>query len=325
MSDLPGLNPTTAVKLDFEQYARQRQTRLDTHLVNGIPDYSFSLDARLRASLASVGVLRTLGQGLASAVVPLQRQIHQMNGIAVGPRQFPEIQALGEDCARILGIGLPQIFIVPDPSPNGFTYCTGDTDQILVLTRGLVQMCTPLELKSVIGHECGHIHNQHTVYNIIWQFLTNPLAQGLINAAAQAIPGLGQFIPIIQAVMRKGLNLLMGRWSRCAEITSDRAGLICCGSLETALNVEIKMASAGMVHMEGFNEAEYFKQMERVRQTPLQYLETERSHPLGAKRMQALRLFSECEVYYSWRPEARSGAASRTKEDVDLACEKFII
>lgn len=57
----------------------------------------------------------------------------------VGPNQFPQIYQMGVDCARILGIPIPTIYISYNVHPNGFTLATGHSDQMIVLTTGLLE------------------------------------------------------------------------------------------------------------------------------------------------------------------------------------------
>jgi len=53
-------------------------------------------------------------------------------------------------------------------------------------------------------------------------------------------------------------------------------------------------------------------------------MELMNSHPLIPKRLQALKLWSECDVLHSWRPEMRTAETPRSKADVDAECERFI-
>lgn len=324
MPDLTSPDPTANISMDFAAYVRQRESQLSTHLVGGIPDYAFALDASLRSKLASISLLRTIGQALSAATVPFQRQLLLMEGIAVGPRQFPEIHAIGEECARLLGIGVPQIFIIHGDKPNAYTYGTNDIDQIIVLTSELVQACELPHLKFIIGHECGHIHNQHIVYNTIWELLANPVAKGILATAGLAVPALSMLSPLLQLAANASLNYLFGRWHRCAEITCDRAGLICCGDAATAMNAYARLHTGDASLLKGFNPDEYIKQLSRVSATPVRFMEAQSTHPIGPKRVEALRYFSDCETLFSWRPELRGDRTPRSRADVEADCKMLI-
>lgn len=316
VQNLSFTNPTVAVDLDFGHYLESRNAELSSHLVGGIPDYAFSLDQQLRQQIASMGPVRAIAKALVSFVVPIQKQLQQMNSVAVGPQQYPEIHSMGEECAHKLGIGIPQIFVYFDPHLNGFTFATEDVAPMIVLTSALVEALEPQELKFVIGHECGHIHNLHSVYNTAVELLVNPLAGVMLGG----IPALGA----LRAIVQTGLVLFLARWSRCAEVTCDRAGLICCGDVTAAQVALAKLAMGGGDRLKGINIQEYLKQIQQVQSTPVRLMELTKSHPLTPKRLEAIRLFVDCDVLHSWRPELRSPTSVRSKAETDDLCEQFI-
>jgi Zn-dependent protease with chaperone function len=315
MKHLSSDNPTEKIDLHFGSYFQTREQEINSHLVNGIPDYAFALDQKLRQQLAAMTPVRAIAKSLVSMMVPICRQIQQMDGIAVSPQQYPEVYGMGEECARYLGIGIPQIFIYYSPMINAYTIATDDLEPIIVLSSAIVEALTPNELKFVIGHECGHIHNLHGVYNTAVELMTNSMA-GMIFAS---VPGLG----ILKTIIQGSLSLFMFRWSRCAEITCDRAGLICCGDLETAQTALAKMATGGVSKLDRINIQEYIKQISQVQATPLRFKELLSTHPLIHKRIEALRLFAECAVLATWRAEMAIDN-SRSKAETDSLCEQFI-
>jgi hypothetical protein len=77
---------------------------------------------------------------------------------------------------------------------------------------------SPGELKCVIAHECGHIHNRHAVYKTIIRVLLDS-SGGFVSAAN---------------------TILMQLWTRAGEITADRAAMICADSIEDAIRVNKK-------------------------------------------------------------------------------------
>ena len=48
---------------------------------------------------------------------------------------------------------------------NAYTY--GETSTFIALSSGLIEHLDREELKSVIGHECGHILCKHVLYKTI--------------------------------------------------------------------------------------------------------------------------------------------------------------
>jgi Zn-dependent protease with chaperone function len=326
VSDLQ--NPTHQVDLDFASYVIERERAFAERSANGVPDYAFSLDEQLRRKIAMVRPVRDLAHAMTAIWAPETRQQYLLAGVAVGPRQYPEIHAIGETCARRLGIGVPQIFIYHAGEANGFTIATDDREPVIVLTSELVSILEPLELQFVIGHECGHIHNLHGVYNVAAEMIANPLMHTLLQQVAKA----GMALKLIQTAghlqllanaVQGGLRLFFLHWSRCAEITCDRAGLICCGDLRAAQLALVKLITGDASRLQGFNIDEYVGQLRRSG-GPAHFSELFADHPLIPRRVEALSWFATCETLYGWRPELRSTGETLSKAEVDRRCEQIV-
>jgi len=315
-------NPTQAISLDFGTYLTQRQQKLSVHLANGVPDYSFSLDRTLQKQISSIGPIRALTQTIVSFAVPIQKQIQQMQSIAVSPRQYPEIYAIGEECAHRLGIGIPQIFICSALEGHACTIATDDVTPMIILSSGIVERLELGELKFVVGHECGHIHNLHGVYNTAVELMTNALIRMVLEQFVAT--GLPNLLDAAEKVIHGGIMLFLLRWSRCAEITCDRAGLICCGDLNTANVALAKLITGGGDRLKNINIQEFINQVRTVQSTPVRLLELASTHPLLPRRMEALNLFAECDTFYAWRKELQFSETSRSQFETDRLCEQII-
>ncbi len=116
----------------------------------------------------------------------------------------------------------------------------------------------------------------------------------------------------------------MLRWSRCAEVTCDRAGLICCGDVQAAQSALVKLVTGGAERLQNINIQEYLKQIDQIQSMPLRFLELGETHPLIPKRIKALRVFAHCSVLHSWRPELSSATPARSIEETDQLCEQII-
>lgn len=277
-------NPTNAVDLDFAHYVDRRKQELAPHLQGDVPDYSFGMDGKLRRQLAAMGPIRMLAKLMVSTAIPYQRQRFAMFGVAVGAPVSGNLQ-LGEDCARLLGIGIPQIFIAPDETRNAFTWATDDAAPLIVITNSLIEVLTPEELKFVIGHECGHIHNLHGIYNAAVEMLVNPVAKLMMTQMSLSglTPG---SVELVSNLIRGGLQLFMLRWSRCAEITCDRAGVICCGDIKVAQHALVKLVIGGSEQLKDINIDEYVKQLDQIKSGTVTLLGTGANTPVDSKTPQ---------------------------------------
>ena len=84
------------------------------------------------------------------------------NAVRVRDRQFPEVNALLERCVQALQIEPPALYVSPSIGPLE-VHTLGTSDEAaIVLGSGLRDHLSDEEMVSVIGHECGHIQNNHT-------------------------------------------------------------------------------------------------------------------------------------------------------------------
>ena len=212
----------------------------------------------------------TYGQLLASAV-------------PVTARNYQEIDESVDECARILHIKRPYVVVSQAvPGINAITFGT-DEKPYIALSCMLVRIMDSEKMRFIIGHECGHIAMGHMVY----------------HTAVNTARIFGHTIPVVGDAVYKMVEYPLKAWSRRSEITADRAGLLCCGSLETAcrslLQIESGFTSAESIDMEEYvrNSRELLKGS--VIRRACEYSST---HPLTSKRIEAMQLFARSSLYY---------------------------
>jgi Zn-dependent protease with chaperone function len=323
MKDSLTVNPTDRVTVDFPSYVAMRMRGRAEHLVNGCPDYSFSLDNELRRRLNAMGTIRNVARFLVRTLEPLAQQRMVTHGIAVGPNQFPKIFEMGQHCARTLGIGTPRIFIESVDMMNAYTSASDDVAPSVVLTTRLTRSMKDDELLAIIGHECGHIHNLHVAYNTVvaelgrWGQRTALAGAILAGAPLLVLKGL-------MGALGAGMRLFLLRWSRCAEITSDRAAAICAGSASAAIRALVKLETMGELPLDSIDVDTYVRQLDAIKGSAFRLTELTATHPLMQKRVEALRLFHNSETFLSWRPDLRTDGPVRTHRQLETACEELV-
>jgi len=167
--------------------------------------------------------------------------------LKVTPRMLPRLHRyLGWGC-RILDLDEPELYVTLNPVPNAYTY--GHKSPFIVLTSGLIDLLGDEELSFVIGHELGHIKAGHVLYTV----LANNIA-AIVAAIGQATFGIG-------SLLGQGLVVALHDWYRKAELTADRAGLLCVQDLQPCLRVFMKLAGgAGRLWPE-MDEREFVRQI----------------------------------------------------------------
>jgi Zn-dependent protease with chaperone function len=223
------------------------------------------------------------------------------NAVRVGPNQFPRMHKLVLQCADTLGIAPPTLYITNSPVMNAMTFGTND-DSFIIVHAALIDYFSDEELLSVIGHEAGHIHNNHVVYLTALYYLRNMASvflKWIVYPAEIALSG----------------------WMRRAEITCDRAGLLCSRSVDVSTRALAKLAlGSSKLHAE-FNVKAFADQYEDGKTGVGRYAEVTASHPWLSKRMKALEVFGESELY---RRHSALGEGGLTMDQVDEKVHEVI-
>jgi hypothetical protein len=140
----------------------------------------------------------------------------------------------------------------------------------IVVNSALAQDFTSDELRFVFGHELGHMLYSHSEISV----------PGLLDAYSD---------------MPAETALMLFRWSRSAEISADRIGLLCSGSLDAAVSALFK-TSSGMSNVPPEAVlASYRRQYDELKT----HIETvggphgwARTHPMSPIRFKALEMAS---------------------------------
>lgn len=306
-------NPTDDIDVSFNSYVLERQKVHNKHLEGGIPDYAFASDYAIRQKIRALPGVYPFFKALTSTYVPRHKQLLNQSALKVGAGQYAEIYNMTAECANILGIGMPTVYILPEMAVlNAYTIATDDESPIIVLHSSLVERFSLDELKTIIGHECGHIHNNHGIYSIAVQTM---LEQGM------NIPIVSQILSALTIPVR----LMFMAWIRAAEVTCDRAGIICANDPMDIMKAEVKLMHGGMINSSEANIEAALKQYDILRKTPVRLLELNSTHPNTVRRLYANLEFLNSEILYTWRPEWKNPDMKLIdKQELDARCEKYI-
>jgi Zn-dependent protease with chaperone function len=216
-----------------------------------------------------------------------ERLLYLSSSIRVGPKQYPRIEQLRQECASILDVDpVPELFVSRSSAVNAMTI--GMDAPFIVLTTGLVDLMDTDSLRWVIGHEMGHALSGHAVYRTMLLRLL-----GMINNVSWMPMGYWGLRAIIAALME---------WYRKAELSCDRAGLLCGQDPKAALQAHVLMAGAGgpgdVDTAEFLNQAKEYQSNGDVRDSVLKLLNTmDLTHPLAVVRAAELQRWAASEEY----------------------------
>ncbi len=240
--------------------------------------------ATLRTVPGFAGMLRVVSGAFSERG---ERLLSLASSIRVGPKQYPRIDRLRLECASILDLDpVPEVFVTRDPVANAMTI--GLDAPFIVLNTGLVEIMDTDALRFAIGHEMGHALSGHALYRTMLARLLR-----MMNGMSWLPGGYWGVRAIVAALLE---------WFRKAELSADRAGLLCCQDPRAALRAHILLAGAGgpgdVDTAEFLNQARDYESNGDVRDSVLKLLNTlDLTHPLAVVRAAELQRWAATEEY----------------------------
>ena len=179
-----------------------------------VASFQHPADRAATAALAAIPGLDTVVRWLIEQ--GYERALYQQNlatSVRIGPKQLPD---LNESFVRVLTVldlpgatqKPPALYVGQNPALNAMTI--GSQSPYVVLTSRLVDVLDLDELRTVMGHEVGHIMASHVVYHTALQIL------------------LGISVPLLSpgSLPLTAARLALLEWFRAAELTCDRAAVL---------------------------------------------------------------------------------------------------
>jgi hypothetical protein len=188
--------------------------------------FQSEIDRRLRGALLAdkdvQRALRRLEEAPGRGDIARRRRLLG-NALRLTQTLAPAVTTALAACRDVLGHDGPvEVFVQPDPTlPAGAVQVPAETPAIVLSSR-LLEVLTEAELRFVIGHELGHLALEHFALRL--------------PATITAEDATGLIVP-------RPLALAMGLWSRAAEVSADRAGLLCARQLDASASALLKLSS----------------------------------------------------------------------------------
>lgn len=288
----------TAIDFDFARYIAQRRGQVEQRARDG-GAYSYSGERKVRRTLGSARPVVMALEG----TTRLWKNVAKTELLGTATRatdqQFPRVSAATRRAAQVLHMEPPPVYLVPPSSSIRAQALGTNDDAYIVINSQLPDQLGDTELVALVGHELGHIQNNHVLYTTALHYLSHAAVMFVRWAVRPAI-------------------MTLQAWSRRAEITCDRAALLCTRDLDATLGALVKIA-LGTEGDEHFDLQAYLAELPETRRGVGRYAELFRSHPYLPKRIQALRLFADSSFYKAFTGADVEGAPAAADVDAKVA------
>jgi len=196
-------------------------------------------------------------------------------GIRLNERLSPRIyRVFSEVCQALELAAQAEVFCLPSPEVNAFAILDirqSGTSSIIGVTAAALERLEDLELRSILGHELGHILFGNNRLDALLSIDKN-------NPDLTVLPALGESLFL--------------RWRKKAEISADRVGLLASRDFRSTA-VSLLKATFGLSEKNLNLDIEALVgQVDEIKGRPELMEEAFASHPLLPIRLKALELFS---------------------------------
>lgn len=202
------------------------------------------------------------------------------NAVRVDEKQFAKVHAAWLECCAILDADeVPELFVTQTPMVNAGAI--GIDKPFVVINSGTLGLLDDDELRFVLGHELGHVLSGHALYRTMLFVLLRVVLPLLMT------------LPVA-GLMLRGVLMALFEWSRKAELSCDRAGLLCLQDPEAAYRIHMKMAGGNKLSQMDLDafvaQAEEYENAGDVRDNLIKLLNMLwTTHPYPVLRLAELR------------------------------------
>jgi len=175
--------------------------------------YEHPADRAATAALQQIPMMDTVVRKLIEYFEGSIRQQLLAGAVRLGDDQMPDIWASHRAALARLDIDeIPDLYMWNVPFTNAMAI--GSKSPMVVLNSGTVSLMDEHELRTVLGHEAGHILSDHTLYRtalaILLMIGTRPLMA----------------LPFFTGLPLLAVRLALLEWFRAAELSCDRAATL---------------------------------------------------------------------------------------------------
>ena len=156
--------------------------------------------------------------------------IKAARAVPASREELPEVYEIVEELTSKAGMPMPKIYVSPEAQPNAFATGRSPDHAAVVVTRGILQVLEPDELRGVLAHELSHVKNR----DILIGSVAAAVALGVMFVSRLALaPWFGgggdgdrgnAFGALLMLILASSHGLLQMSLSRSREYQADASG-----------------------------------------------------------------------------------------------------
>lgn len=308
-------NPLLDIDTSFAAYLNARTRSYKDHIVGGMMDYAFDADFSVKQKITAFSGWSKVYKNLTGRDIPNKvKRIFQSTDIA-GSMKYAELYNAVKVCAERLQISVPTVYVRNAPSKYEiYSVAAEGVDPFIVVTSGLAEICSREELRFLIGCECGHIQNNHCIFNMAAPYFGIRFSDEQEESKSSDQDS---------SAMQIASTIL--EWMTLSDVTSDRAGIICLSDPQEYPMIMTGIHSKGIFSRypkECLAPDELMKQYETLHITPARSIVIPPECSDVDKRILAGLEFLNCEILYNWRGDlSKADIHTVNKQALEIRCE----
>ncbi len=170
----------------------------------------------------------------------------------VTPAQAPELYQMVSDLAKNADLPMPKVYLIPKDSPNAFATGRNPENAVVAVTKGLLDLMEPEEVRGVLAHELAHVKNRDILIGTIAATMAGAIMMLASMARWGAILGRGGDnnrgggigVLLMSMLAPMGAMVIQMAVSRSREYLADATGAKVAGSPEGLARALEKLGAA---------------------------------------------------------------------------------
>lgn len=291
------VNPLLQIDTGFRSYLNAYTRSFQNHVVGGQLDYAFDSDFAVRQKITGLAGWGKLAKAINTNDISAEAKHLFLKCNQAGALKYPEIFEIVKKCAERLELNLPIVFVRDDvEKPLIYSVASDIIEPCIVITDALIKLCDSDQLTALIGCECGKIQNNHAVFN--WAFTYLNYNRNVYLPAERSYK---------QGVSNQLVCSLI-KWVKYADITADRAGIICLDEPGRFIEIMCGLYAKGYIDfygrsMPGIDFDKLNSAWDQNHSTAARSLRSESTMTELEKRLLASAEFLNCESLFTWRTD----------------------